>query len=224
MIQEREKIAIDAYLALMKSKGADAAMLEKRAEFLTILAPHLADKQVNGVDYREAVEHAMEQVQADDWHASLSVSREYFIFWAQDIKSIAAYSRTPIFNVKPIEWKPEPTTLKALTDSLETEKLEVSESWPLKAYIQALRFEGAEQPLVDTRVKLVKIMLIRVRGAPEHDQKYYRMAIDLTLPLFKNKDSRRLFLIVVREFYHFWIGNPDAASMVLQDGSGNMLI
>jgi hypothetical protein len=44
------------------------------------------------------------------------------------------------------------------------------------------------------------------------------------LPLFNIKNSRRLFLVVVREFFHFWIGNPDAASMVLQDGSGNILL
>ena len=53
-----------------------------------------------------------------------------------------------------------PTTLKALTDSLETEKFETSETWPLKAYTQALRFEGAELSLVDTRIKLAKIMLL----------------------------------------------------------------
>jgi hypothetical protein len=52
----------------------------------------------------------------------------------------------------------------------------------------------------------------------------YRTAVDLTLPLFTIKQNRRLFLVVVREFFHFWSGNPDAASMVLKDGSGSMLL
>lgn len=224
MIQAREKLAIDAYLKLLKSKGANAANLEKRKAFLEKLSAHLADKNVNGVDYRLAIEAVMDEVPHDDWHASLSVAREYFAFWAQDIKSIAAYSRADKFDVAADHWKPPATTLKALTDGLDAEKFETSENWPLKAYTMALRGEGAEQPLVDARVKLAKIMLIRLRTAPERDQKFYRIAVDLTLPLFKSKDTRRLFLIVVREFYHFWIGNPDAASMVLQDGTGNMLI
>lgn len=224
MSQDREKQAIDAYVMLMKSKGADAETLEKRAQFLAQLSPHLAGRQVNAADYREAIDLVMDQAPADDWHTCLSVAREYFIFWAHDIKSIAAYSRTPIFDVSTDNWKPPATTLKDLTDGLETEKFETSENWPLKAYIQALRYEGAEQPLVDTRVKLAKVILIRLRNAPEKSQKYFRIAVDLTLPLFKSKDSRRIFLVVVREFYHFWIGNPDAASMVLKDGAGNILV
>lgn len=224
MIQPREKHAIDAYLKLLKTKGADEASLEKRYLFLEKLCTHLVDKQVNGVDYRIAVEVLMDEIPADDWHASLSIAREYFAFWAQDIKSIAAYSRAQKFDVTAEHWKPTPTTLKTITDGLDTEKFQTSETWPIKAYTMALRNEGAELPLVDARVKLAKIMLIRLRGAPDRDQKFYRMVVDLTLPLFRSKDSRKLFLIVVREFYHFWIGNPDAANMVLKDGTGNMLI
>lgn len=224
MGQAREKSAREAYLKLLKVKGADGANLEKRKAFLLLLSKHLADKQMNGVDYRLAVEAVMDEVLAEDWHASLQVAREYFAFWSQDIKSIAAYSGAQKFDVSADHWKPPSTTLKALTDGLDAEKFETSENWPIKAYVMALRHEGAEQPLVDARVKLAKIMLIRMRNAPEKSQKYYRIAVDLTLPLFRSKDSRRLFTIVVREFFHFWIGNPNAASMVLQDGSGNMLI
>jgi hypothetical protein len=224
MIQAREKQAIDAYLKLLKNKGVHDASLEKRYLFLEKLCTHLATRQLNGVDYRFAVEAVMEEIPHDDWHASLSFAREYFAFWAQDIKSIAAYSRAQKFDVNVEHWKPVPTTLKAITDGLDAEKFETSETWPLKAYTMALRGEGAELPLVDARIKLAKIMLIRLRSAPERDQKYYRIVVDLTLPLFKSKDSRKIFLVAVREFYHFWIGNPEAASMVLKDGTGNMLI
>ena len=117
----------------------------------------------------------------------------------------------------------EEETLKALSSRLETEKFEVSETWPLKAYAQSLRYEGADQLLVDTRVKLAKIILMRLRDAPDRNRKHYRTVVDLTLPLFNVKQNRRLFLVVVREFYHFWTGNPDAGFMVLKDGSGNIL-
>lgn len=219
----REKEAISAYLKLLQVKGADAGVLHKRALFLDKLGACLVDKALDGGEYREAIEVVMETIPGDDWHYCLTTAREFYAFWVKDIKAIAAFNLHSGFDIQPIPWKPVPTSLKALWKSLEVEKFEASENWPLKAYTQALRHEGAEQSLVDTRVNLAKIILIRLRDAPHKDHKSYRTAVDLTLPLFNIKQNRRLFLVVVREFYHFWTGNPDAGRMVLQDGSGNML-
>lgn len=219
----REKQAINAYLKLLQNKGADTAMLHQHAQFLDKLSINLAGRELDGGEYREAIENLMEEIPADDWHACLTTAREFYAFWVNDIKAIATFNLRTGFDVKPIRWKPVDTSLKILWDSLETEKFDTSENWPLKAYTQALRHDGAEQTLVDTRVSLAKIILIRLRNAPEKDHKTYRTAVDLTLPLFNIKQNRRLFLVVVREFYHFWTGNPDASNMVLKDGSGNIL-
>lgn len=224
MNQMREKEAINAYLKLLLAKGASDAVLHRRSLFLEHLAVSLADQPLNGDTYRDVVEDVMVSVPADAWHDSLTAAREFYPFWVQDIKAIAALNINPGFDVKPIDWRPVQATLKLLSDRLETEKFDASENWPLKAYIQALRFEGAEQSLVDTRVKLAKIILMRLRTAPDKDNKAYRVAVDLTLPLFTINDSRRLFLVVVREFYHFWSGNPNAASMVLKEGANSALI
>ncbi len=220
----REKEAINAYLKLLQSKGASSSMLHKRSLFLDKLSVHLTDLQADGGEYRVAVENLMETVPPEEWHDSLTAAREFYPFWLKDIKAIAALNKNPGFEVPAVDWKPDLTSLKLLIDSLETEKFDTSENWPLKAYAQALRQEGAEHALVDTRVKLAKIVLIRLRSAPEKNGAMYRTAVDQTLPLFTIKQNRRLFLVVVREFYHFWSGNPDAASMVLKDGSGSMLL
>jgi hypothetical protein len=219
----REKEAISAYLKLLQTKGAGEDVLQKRALFLDTLSPHLTDKVLDGSEYREVIDIVMEAMPTEDWHDCLNAAREFYPFWISDFKAIASLSLKSGFDIQPLQWRPIQTSLKALWDSLETEKFDTSENWPLKAYTQALRFEGAEQSLVDTRVKLAKVILIRLRDAPAKNRKSYRTAVDLTLPLFNMKQNRRLFLVVVREFYHFWCGNPDAASMVLQDGSGNML-
>jgi hypothetical protein len=47
--------------------------------------------------------------------------------------------------------------------------------------------------------------------------------VDATLPLFEVKKNRRLFLVVVREFFHFWSGNPDADKFVLNSNTVSML-
>ena len=224
MNQSREQEAINAYLKLLQSKGADHEVLQKRTLFLQQLGLNLVNRELNGNEYREAIEDLMERVPADDWHMCLTAAREFYPFWMKDIKAIAALNANPGFDVEPLQWRPLPASLKSLTDSLETEKFDASENWPLKAYSQALRQEGSEQVLVDTRVKLAKIILIRLKNAPIKSHKSYRTAVDLTLPLFNIKQNRRLFLVVVREFYHFWTGNPDASNMVLKDGSGNILL
>jgi hypothetical protein len=223
MISAREQEAVNAYLKLLQSKGASAEVLQHRAAFLNKLCEQLAEKILDGTEYREVIEIVMEMMPTDEWHDSLNTAREFYPFWVKDFKAIAALSISAGFDVQPSTWKPTHTSLKELWDSLETEKFDTSENWPLKAYTQALRYEGAEQSLVDTRVKLAKVILLRLRDAPVKNHKSYRTAVDLTLPLFSIKQNRRLFLVVVREFYHFWSGNPDAASMVLKDGSGNML-
>ncbi|HSI24260.1 MAG TPA: hypothetical protein VK946_07020 [Methylotenera sp.] len=219
----REKEAVSAYLKLLQTKGAGEDVLQKRALFLDKLSPHLTGKVLDGSEYREVIDIVMETMPSEDWHDCLNAAREFYPFWISDFKAIASLSLKTGFDIQPLQWRPIQTSLKTLWDSLETEKFDTSENWPLKAYTQALRFEGAEQSLVDTRVKLAKVILIRLRDAPAKNRKSYRTAVDLTLPLFNIKQNRRLFLVVVREFYHFWCGNPDAASMVLQDGSGNML-
>ncbi len=224
MDQTRENEAVRAYLKLLQTKGAASGALLQRSMILEKLIVNLAGKALEGNEYRQAVEILMETVPADDWHDCLTALREFYPFWRQDIKAIAAINLNPGFDVIPLQWKPLPVSLKALMEGLATEKFDASENWPLKAYAQALRQEGSEQSLVDTRVKLAKIILVRLKNAPIKNHKSYRTAVDLTLPLFNIKNNRRLFLVVVREFYHFWIGNPDASSMVLKDGSGNILL
>lgn len=220
----RENEALHAYLKLLQTKGASGSVLHKRSLFLEKLILNLVNKELDGEEYREAVEVLMEALPADDWHVSLTAAREFYPFWIKDIKAIAALNVNPGFDITPIQWVPLPASLKSLIDSLETEKFDASENWPLKAYSQALRQEGSEQTLVDTRVKLAKILLIRLKNAPLKNHNSYRTAVDQTLPLFNIKNNRRLFLVVVREFFHFWTGNPDASSMVLKDGSGNILL
>lgn len=213
----REKEAISAYLKLLQSKGATSKVLYKRSLFLDQLSVSLADKALDNHEYSRAVDAIMESIPADDWHVNLNTAREFYPFWMKDIKAIAAFSLNYGFDVEAIQWKPLATSLKSLTDSLEHEKFDTSENWPLKAYSQAMRFEGAEQSYVDARIKLAKIILLRLRDAPIKNHKSYRTAADLTLPLFKIQEAKKLFLSVVREFYNFWTGNPNAASMLLKE-------
>jgi hypothetical protein len=215
MVISREKEAVSAYLKLLQSKGASSGVLYKHSLFLDLLTNALAGKQLSSAVYSLTLDTVMKTIPAENWHVNLNTAREFYPFWMKDIKAIAAFNLNYGFDVESIQWKPIATSLKALTDSLELEKFDTTEIWPLKAYTQAMRYEGAEQSLVDTRIKLAKIILIRLRDAPIKNHKSYRTAVDMTLPLFKINEAKQLFILVVREFYNFWTGNPNAASMLI---------
>jgi len=214
-----EKEAIRAYLKLLQAKGASTNVLYQHSLFLDKLTELLANKPIESLTYSTAVDTLLKVTLEEDWHINLNTAREFYPFWMNDIKAIAAFSLHYGFDIAAIQWKPIATSLKTLIDSLATESFDTAENWPLKAYAQALRDQGAEQPLVDTRIKLAQVIVIRLRDAPIKNHKSYRTAADLTLPLFKLAESKQLFLLVVREFYNFWTGNPNAANMLLGEDS-----
>ncbi len=209
-----EKEASNAYLKFLQTKGAAAGTLYKRSVFLDKLTANLAGKALERTEYRQALDATIKTIAADDKHDCLNTAREFYPFWMNDIKAIAAFQFHYGFDIQSIQWKPLPTSLKLLTDNLDTEKFSRQENQVLDAYSRALFGAGAEKSLVDTRIKLAKVILICLRDAPIENNKSYRKAVDITLPLFNINEIKQLFLVVVREFYYFWSGDSDAPSKI----------
>jgi len=222
-IQEREQQAHEVYSKLLKSKGFGRDTFALRSDFLDKLMPMLADVKQTGYAYRQTLERLMDSISEQAWPESLIIAREYFPFWTGDIKAIARLNQGVTADALPIDWKPIQVQLAELWYAVGEEKFERTDSWALKAYSKALRNENAEQVLIDTRLKLAKILLVRLRGAPNRGNKAYRTTIDATLPLFEVKKNRQLFLVVAREFFYFWAGNPEAGKYTLNTNIASML-
>lgn len=222
-IQPREQQALEVYIKLLTTKGFGPDTFVPRINFLNRLMPLLANKELNGRVYRDVIETLMDSVEEDDWPESLVIAREYYPFWINDIKAVALLNAHATKDALPIDWLPVHISLSELWHNVDEEKFGTTDSWALKGYTKALRNENAEQALIDTRLKLAKILLVRLRDAPDKDNKVYRTAVDATLPLFEVKKNRRLFLVVVREFFHFWSGNPEAEKFVLNSHTVSML-
>ena len=222
-IELREQQALEVYIKLLTGKGFGPDTFVPRINFLNRFMPLLANKDLNGNGYRIAIEDLMDSVAEDDWPESLVIAREYYPFWLNDLKAVAQLNKNTIADTLPIDWQPKHVALSALWHTVDAEKFDTTDSWALKGYTKALRFENAEQTLIDTRLKLAKIMLVRLRDAPDKSNKVFRTTVDATLPLFEVKKNRRLFLVVVREFFHFWAGNPDADKFVLNSQSASIL-
>jgi len=220
MVENREQEALDAYIRLLQNKGATPDMLQRRKVFLQQLMPILSKKPLDGGEYRDRVETLLDSLDKADWPLYQAVAREYYPFWTKDIKAIAALNADSGFDLAEVPWAPLEVNLKTLWNLLDKEQFSIAENWPLKAYSQALRAEGAQQATVNTRIKLVKLQLVRLRDAPEKNHKVYRAAVDATVPLFSMRDTRQFFLLVAREFYYFWIGDPDAANYIVLGRTG----
>lgn len=219
MQHHREKEAISAYLKLLQNKGAKSGLLYKRSLFLDQLSPLLADKHLDRTAYGEALDILMKAIPADLWHEGLNAAREFYPFWMKDIKAIAAFGAQSGFNIQPLEWKPKQTTLKALTDGLKKEQFSVTETRHLMAYTHALKDKSADKSIINNRLKLAQILLLRLRDAPANDSRVYRAAVDLTLPLFNEQETKQLFLFVIREFYYFWADNERPSENLVNDAT-----
>lgn len=218
--QKREPKALEAYLTLMRNKGATPENLARRETFLSKVIPLLETQPADGPSYREAIDTTLRKIPREEWPFFLAVSREYYYFWIDDLKAIAALNANGDFAVEPAAGLTRgEENLKQAWKRLDNEKFEVSEMWPLQAYKAALREEGAEKSVVETREKLVKLLLIDLRQVNDKNGKNYRMAVDSLQPIFVMQETRHLFLTVVREFYYFWIGDPEAACRIVLDQS-----
>jgi hypothetical protein len=213
----REQEACNAYLKFLASKGATAENLALRSSTLLPLLPRLEGCPIEGNAYREQVEATLDHLERAAWPAFLTIAREFYYFWASDFKAIASMSGGGGYRIRQLPDPMPAVDLPTLWKSLDQEKFDLAETWALKAYVSALRDEGAEKSVVETRSKLVKLLLLQLRSAASKDNHHYRVAVDATLPCFALRETRVLFLIVVRDFYYFWIGDPDAASHVTLD-------
>jgi len=213
---DRELNALNAYLSLLEKTGATTADLAQYKSLAQHLVPLLKSDPATGDAYRERVEQALTSLDTAKWASFLAMSREYYHFWIDDIKTIAAMHASGGYKVGlPTVSVPE-ANLKMLWASLDGEKFSVSETWPLRSYVSALREGGAEKGVVDTRSKLVKLLLVHLRDAEMNDDgRHYRAIVDSMLPMFEKAETRGLFLTVAREFFNFWIGNPDAPEHIV---------
>lgn len=200
----REQIAINAYLNLLQAKGMPASELYKRSAFLDKFAVKLINKSQIAAGFSAALDEIIESIPKKGNHETLEIAREFYPFWIQDMKMIASFNASYDFDIANIKWKPIPSSLAQLSKNIEKSTFNKNETLSLESYVQTMLDNGAEKSVVETRSKLAKLILIKLRDAPIKNNKTYRMAIDIILPLFTINEIRQLFLTVVSEFYLHW--------------------
>jgi len=213
----REQDAAIAYLTYLLHKGASRASLAQREKVLAHLDLYIASIPNNGVAYRDAVEKCLTKVEKQEWPFYLSVIREYFMFWTGNTKMIASAEKQDVIETELQQWQTLEVDLKSIWSRLDKERFDEEDRRVLEAYRQGLQRSALARSIVDTRLKLARLLLLKLRGASSRTAKIYRKAVDATIPVFELKDTRNLFLLVVREFYYFWINQPNAADYIFRE-------
>lgn len=215
--QAREKEAIQAYYNLLHSKGADDEIMAHRDALFTELVPLLAGQECTSTAYRTAVDTCLSDKPPQRWPEILTIIREFYPFWRDDVKAVMQYADTVGFELHAIGWQPAVIDLQSVWPTLQSEKFTTSELWALNGYSKALKEMDHKLDMeVEVRTRMAKLMLIRLREAPMSEKNAFRITADATLPLFTLKHTRHLFLNAVREFYYFWAAHPEAAAMLRQ--------
>ena len=205
MSQKNEEKAVSAYIKFLESKQVDADSVAVRAKFVRSLSLLLKGKS-GRADFGKALEMISRIADNIDCHQQMNIAREFYPFWTDDIKMIAAMSESYGYDLSTIRFRSLPTKLEWETIAqLSNEKLSDQEDSLLGQYSQNLQEQKMVETTIQEKIRLARIVLLRLRDIPIHNNITYRLAVDATLPLFAVKELKQRFLQVVREFFYIWI-------------------
>ena len=208
--ENRSEYAVNAYVKFMQTKGIGADIVALRTKFLKKLVIFLKGKSTKE-EFGKALNTILIIEDNISRHQQLNIAREFYPFWIGDVKLIAAMSASYGFDLDAIQFKPMPTPLEwATIEELGNAKFEEHEVSLLSRYSDGLLKKNLVGNALETKIKLVKVILLRLRDLPVKNNLAYRLAVDVTLPLFIMDDLKQRFLQVVREFFYIWMDHPAA--------------
>jgi len=197
--------AINAYTKFLQTKGISATALSSRTKFIQKLVS-LIDGNPDRTTYGKALQTIIKIEDGIDRQQQLNYAREFYPFLMGDIKSIARISETYGFDLTSAKFKMLPAKLEwPEIDVINTESFTNEESKLLRDYTLNLQKQHLSEDALQEKLKLVKLMLLRLRDIPVENSMAYRMAVDVTLPLFNLENIKQGFLSAVREFYYIWL-------------------
>ncbi len=209
MQEERQKKAIDAYVKFLEKKAVDKQAVDTRTKFVEKLAV-LLDNQFDRQGYSQALQAMLKIEEQIDRQQQLNYAREFYPFWIGDIKSIARISETYGVDLNSTKFKSLPPSLAwPEIDALNQESLSPQENILIRDYSMNLQQQSLKEEELQAKVKLAKVILLRLRDIPIKNNVAYRMAVDVTLPLFNLEDIKQRFLEAIREFFYIWIEKAD---------------
>lgn len=214
------KQALDKYLTQARERDISSASLEKRQRFLERLIELVGDDSFSPAMYRIAVARVLPEFsRSGETMLYKATAREFSHFLAD-----AEGSQKPEFGDTDAARAPEveieaPESMDRLLEDAASRswyvthlgrlERQVRDLRNLERYLQSLRERGVSSRLVERQGRLLGGMLSLL--APHHGNALtYRAGVSAMLNLLSDDTSQqRIFVEIAREFYYFWLEDPD---------------
>lgn len=211
--------ALDNYLEKARERDIAAASLDKRQRFLERLVELVGNESFSPAMYRIAVARVLpEFASGPDAMLFKATAREFshYLVDAEGGKVPIAdndSARAPEVRIE------APQSLEQLLEDsagrawyvshLGRLQRQVRDLRNLERYLQCLRERGIGTRLVERQGRLLGGMLYLL--APHHGNALtYRAGVSTMLNLLAaDAKQQRIFVEIAREFYHFWLQDPD---------------
>lgn len=195
--------ALDAYLTLLKQKGASTASINQRKHYLRYLLKELEGASVDSMVYRVAVEQTLRKVVTDDTRGFfLTITREFYPFWSEDLKDIARQHNDDTYVLDTIQL-PVFLNLITLFEEMDAAGWEINDIPPLRQYLSVCRANGVEDAVLDMRDRFLRAVHFLIRNHPIQPG-VYRTGVQAMLSLAPREEVKQALLAVIREYYAYW--------------------
>ncbi len=194
--------AMESYILNIREINGEEQFLHDSKYLLTKLANHLYDVRVNGASYRQAVEKLLLNIDINERTFSINLARKFYRHWRFANKLVPESDnalRTKLIAPKDIFIK--------LWENIDTEFFSDTEIWPLSLYEESMRQKGISEKDIVISIRIAKVITLEIRKNQITEDDSYRDAIEIAQQLFEMEELKKLFLIVSREYYQFWLGN-----------------
>ena len=193
---------IESYIDKIKSKNFNEKFIRASNFFLPKLTEQLYGIEIKGASYRDAVEKFLINVEAKDRTFCVNLAREFYLTWRSANKPTSQIDKE-----QSIKLMAKKEAFIKLWENIDLEILTDEENLALLLYTESMTAKGLIEKDIIISQKIAKVILLELRVDYSTTDHSFRNAIDKTLELFERLDLKTFFLIVSREFYHFWVVN-----------------
>jgi hypothetical protein len=167
--------------------------------------PYLENTPLNGQSYRSAVDELSELLSKEEWAICISVIREYFTFWLNDINAIISMDSDGYFQSSSEYWLPETIeNINQVLDAVGDFELTEIERNLLLTYKGGLPNLSNDKFFIHTHLRMASFLLFKMRDIQEKNGMELRKVVDEILPLFCTVAEQKIFITVTRQVYYIW--------------------
>lgn len=190
--------ALDAYFMQIKFQSKNNEVVERNQYFLSKLVNYLYEVKVDGLSYRQAVNHLLLNLDNHEKKFCVTLARNFYPYWV-NANSALLETTEEQYSVD-LDQK---ESFIEMWNSLDEVRLSPLANDQLRRYTDAMKLMGLRTKEVDVRKKIAKVIL--VESLKYHQTaEGYRINTDDIQTRFTSVRLRDYVLAVAREFYRYW--------------------